>query len=186
MKSLWLTDEQVETILTHVLAEAPREACGLIAGTGSRAQEITSIPNVAPDPLQHYEMDPQALAKSLMQMSGRGLDLIGFYHSHPSDEPVPSPTDVAQAAYPRTAYLIVGLKNPTKPQLAAWTIDYGQVKRLPLHIGALPPDEESNDSESGELSSAQRFAILTAAVLAFVILIGLSLTLLPPAPIITP
>ena len=37
----------------------------------------------------------------------------------PAGDPIPSPTDVALATYPDTAYLIVGLGRDA-PRLAAW------------------------------------------------------------------
>ena len=40
-----------------------------------------------------------------------GLDVVGFYHSHPHSAPAPSETDLALATYPNHLYVIVGLKG---------------------------------------------------------------------------
>jgi hypothetical protein len=55
----------------------------------------------------------------------------------------------------------------------------GQVSEVPLHIGSTPPLPESS-----ALSPAQKTAILLSALIAFALLIVVSLSLLPPAPLI--
>ncbi len=87
-----------------------------------------------------YYMDERALVAALISLEARGLELIGFYHSHPHSDPIPSPTDVRQATYPDTPYLIVGLKDGAA-RLAAWQMRYGQVSEVPLHVGSEPPPE---------------------------------------------
>jgi proteasome lid subunit RPN8/RPN11 len=180
MMWLWLTHAQASAILDHARAEAPREACGLVAGVSEagmyKAVEIIPVANTAPDPQRLYQMDERELARQITRLNARGLSLVGLYHSHPAGDPIPSPVDVAQATYPDTAYLIAGLKHG---ELAAWEIRYGQVRPVDLHIGSQPPPQ------TGErLSRAQQTAIIAAALLAFTLLIVISLSLLPPAPII--
>lgn len=178
---LWLTDAQSQQIARHAIAGAPEEVCGIMGGVGQRVQQITAIPNVAAQPQQHYEMDHQALVEALFALERAGQSLIGFYHSHPRGDPLPSSTDIAQAYYPDAAYVIVGLRHP-EPRLAAWSIRYGQVDPVTLYIGDEPPPV---DAEPG-LSRAQVAAIVTSALLAFALLLMLSLSLLPPAPRIPP
>ncbi|MEO8395776.1 MAG: M67 family metallopeptidase [Chloroflexota bacterium] len=172
---MWLTPEQAQTLIAHAHAEAPNEACGIIAGRGERAVEITPIPNAAADPQHSYYMDERRLVETLSSLSARHLDLIGFYHCHPQTDPIPSTTDIKQASYPDTPYLIVGLKG-TEARLAAWTMRFGQVSEVPLHIGLQAP------LPTPALSPAQKIAILLSALIAFILLIVLSLSLLPPAP----
>lgn len=177
MMRLWLSREQSRVIVEHIRAEAPREACGIIAGRGTRAQLIIPIPNMAAEPLHTYHMDERRLAETLAGLDSSGLELVGLYHSHPSSEPIPSPTDIQQASYPDTPYLIVGMKGG-EPKLAAWSIRYGQVTPVVLHVGDEPPPE------TPALSNAQKTAILVSAGIALILMIVIALSLLPPAPII--
>lgn len=177
MNTLWITDAQAQAILTQALAEAPREACGLLAGREGRVMAVVPVTNSAADPLHEYRIDTTALSTHLPQFEREGWSLLGFYHTHPTDDPLPSATDIARAAYPDLAYLIVGLRGA--PRLAAWRIRYGVVEPVPVHVGDLPPAKQP---ETVPLSDAQRFAIIVATLLAFGMLIGLSLILLPPAP----
>ncbi len=174
---IWLSREQAQTISDHARAESPREACGLIAGQRERAAEIIPIPNIASDPQHAYYMDERALVEALTHLEARHLELIGFYHSHPQSDPIPSQTDVRQANYPNTPYVIVGLKGDA-PRLAAWNMSYGRVSEVTLHVGDEPPPE------SASLSRAQKIAILLSAVIALILLIAVSLSLLPPAPVL--
>jgi [CysO sulfur-carrier protein]-S-L-cysteine hydrolase len=175
--NLWLSEAQAREIAEHALREKPREACGLIGGVNGRAMRIISVANAAANPNQQYYMDEAALTAALFELERGGLSLIGIYHSHPEGEPIPSPTDVRLAAYPGTAYLIVGLKHG-QPEFAAWEIRGGEVNRVALTVGGAPPEVQADKT----LSPAAKMAIFTSAILAFILLIVLSLSLLPAAP----
>ena len=175
MDGLWLTPEQARQIGAHALADAPREACGLIGGSGGRVQCVIATPNVAAEPSVYYEVDPAALVAGIAQFQTAGLELIGFYHSHPQGPPSPSQTDVALATYPDAIYLIVGLR-PGEPELAAWRLAYGDADRLPLHVGLEPAPHNER------FTRAQTVAIVLSAILAVAAFLTISLALLPPAP----
>lgn len=179
---LWLTPAQTEEIGRHALMESPYEACGIIAGVDKQVKRIIPVPNVATDPNNHYELDQKILVKTMFELEAENLSLLGFYHSHPNGHPIPSPTDIKQATYPDAIYLIAGLAGNT-PRLAAWQIRSREVNSVDLHISVQPPD---NIIESTPLSRAQKVAIILSAVLALIFMLVLSLSLLPPAPILTP
>lgn len=176
MRNLWLTEAQARQIARHALDAAPDEACGIIGGIGERALDIVPVPNVADDPRRHYLLDPQAMTRAWSRLRDAGLDIIGFYHSHPKGDALPSRTDIALAAYPDTAWLIVGLKDG-KPGFSAWTIRDGDARYLPLHIGATPPPEAL-----APVNTAQRVAIIAGGLLALALTLVIALSLLPPAP----
>jgi proteasome lid subunit RPN8/RPN11 len=178
MMVLWLQPDQADQLVARAYADLPRETCGLIAGTRrgniDQAAEIIPIPNCAPDPVHAYRMDERALAAALIGLEKRGLALVGIYHSHPQGSPIPSQQDILQAAYPDTAYLLIGMKDGA-PQLAAWQISSRAVERVELHVGANPPPHQTPPR-------AAQTSILIAGAVAFIFLIAVSLSLLPPAP----
>ncbi|MDX1994838.1 MAG: M67 family metallopeptidase [bacterium] len=176
--TLWLTDAQVQQLIDHARADAPNEACGLIAGKGMRAVRIIPLENVAETPQTNYVANPRQLVQQIHEIEAAGLSLIAVYHSHPRHAAIPSETDIRQATYGATPYLIVGLQGDT-PTLAAWTIQHGRVTPVYLHIGLNEPDTTTQDTP---LSQAQQAAILISTALAFALLILFSLALLPPAP----
>lgn len=178
MRTLWLQPSQADQLVAQAYADLPRETCGLIGGLRQasidQAVEIIPAPNAAHDPERAYRMDERALAAALISLEKRGLTLVGIYHSHPQGDTVPSRQDIHEAAYPDTAYLIIGMKGDA-PRLAAWTINYGTVEHVELHIGAIPPAQPAS---TGTTSAA----VLIAGLIGFIFLIVVSLSLLPPAP----
>ena len=69
-----------------------------------RARNLSDRPS-------RFLIDPKDHIQARREARAKGLDVIGFYHSHPHSAPVPSATDVAEAAYPNHLYLIVGLNG---------------------------------------------------------------------------
>lgn len=176
---LWLPSTLAQEMVLHARADAPHEACGVLAGRGERVERVIPVANCAVEPKQHYRMDERQLTKMLFALEDDGLELLGFYHSHPAGDPIPSPTDIREAHYPRTPYVIVGLCH-TEPRLAAWEINHGDVLPIELVVGGAAP----LTTENRTFSPAQRMAIIVSMILAFLTVIIISLSLLPPAPTI--
>lgn len=94
-----------QTMLDHVLACMPEEACGLAAGRHGIVGLVLPIENVAHSSLR-FRMEPSAQVQALLGIEEQGLELLAIYHSHPFGPPGPSPTDRAEASYPEAAAII--------------------------------------------------------------------------------
>ena len=175
---LWLKPEQAQELAAYAREAQPNECCGVILGTKNVAEQVIPLPNIASEPQYNYHMDDKALLKVFYEAERSQREIIGFYHSHPRTEPIPSPTDTKLANYPDTAYVIVGLRNG-EARLAAWSIKRNQVAPIKLIVSADKPVIENN-----QLSIVQKRAIIASAIIAFIFMLVLSLSLLPPAPII--
>jgi proteasome lid subunit RPN8/RPN11 len=97
----------LEAIVAHARAARPAECCGVLVGAEGRIEEAVAGRNIADRPTR-YLLDPQDHITARRNARRRGLELVGFYHSHPHSAPVPSETDRAEATYPDHLYLIVG------------------------------------------------------------------------------
>src|SRR6478736_10372981 len=97
-----LSSGVVDAVLAHAREAAPAECCGLLLGTGSSVVAAARARNTASDPTRRFEIDPQDHIDARREARGRGLAVLGFYHSHPRSPAVPSPTDLAEASYPRS------------------------------------------------------------------------------------
>ena len=84
-----------------MLRDAHRHGTGRSTRRCGRGTSPTSPTRFLIDPKDH--IDARRAAR------GRGLEVLGFYHSHPHSPAWPSPTDVAEAAYPDAVHLIVSL-----------------------------------------------------------------------------
>ena len=82
-------------------AALPNEACGLIGGTttdgGWHAASVHPVKNTLASPTA-FALDGAAMIDAENRIDDAGNELLGVWHSHPSAEAVPSPTDLADAA----------------------------------------------------------------------------------------
>jgi proteasome lid subunit RPN8/RPN11 len=170
---IWLRPSQYAALLAHARADAPREACGLLLGRGREVVEVIPIANSASDPVRHFRLNEEAYVAALFAGKRRGLELVGFYHSHPAGIAVPSQTDIAYAHYPDAAQVIIGLAG--EPPVQAWWLRYGRAEVCPLHVSDVPPPAD----ESG---TRQNTAVFMSVVLSLILLVVAALALLPPAP----
>jgi proteasome lid subunit RPN8/RPN11 len=175
---LWLTPQQAQRITDHAKQNAHVEVCGLIGGTGQQAIDIVPVDNVAEQPAVQYQMHPEQQAAAMLDFHRRGLDLTAIYHSHIDTDPAPSLTDIRNATYPDTTYLIVSLKKG-QVRFGAWSINSGDVTPVKIHISDQMPPHTENIIRP---TTAQKTAMVLSAIFAFVVLIVYSIYLLPPAP----
>ena len=112
-------------LVEHSLEEEPNEACGLIVLRDGTAERYVPGRNAAESPYRfELEVDPE-----LWFSEDDGYELAVF-HSHVSAEPRPSRTDVENIGlWEGKPYLIYSLHED---DLAAWTIQDGEIAPLPL------------------------------------------------------
>jgi proteasome lid subunit RPN8/RPN11 len=90
---------EVERMKAHLRAGYPNEACGAFLGRGSEVVRVAPLVNRETDtPRVRYQIDPLDLVRLDRESRGEGLDIIGYFHSHPDDLPRPSETDRRRAA----------------------------------------------------------------------------------------
>jgi proteasome lid subunit RPN8/RPN11 len=102
---IWLHPDHWERMREDVDRKLPEEACGLVAGRAGHSLVVYPVVNVLRSPVR-FRMQPQEQVDALLEMERQGWGLLAIYHSHPAGPPQPSPTDLAEAAYPEAAYLI--------------------------------------------------------------------------------
>ncbi|MFT5052275.1 MAG: proteasome lid subunit RPN8/RPN11 [Chlamydiales bacterium] len=95
----------------------PQEACGLLVGqigtAGVEVLEVERLTNVERERAHdRYSVDPVEQMGVEQRANARGLSLVGVWHSHPDQAPIPSETDRA-AAWEGYSYLIVSSSAET-------------------------------------------------------------------------
>ena len=96
-----------------VEASYPSEACGLLLGrvgdTRIDTVRIRPARNLNRDrPEDRYLLDPQDFLAADQAARAQGLEIVGFWHSHPNSPARPSSTDL-DAAWEGYSYLIISV-----------------------------------------------------------------------------
>jgi proteasome lid subunit RPN8/RPN11 len=101
--------EVLDAIVRHAREAAPDECCGLLLGRAGAILEAMRARNVADEPATRFLIDPAAHFTARRMARERGVEVVGFYHSHPASPAEPSARDIAEFQYPGHLYAIVGL-----------------------------------------------------------------------------
>ena len=94
----------------------PNECCGVLLGKstpdGNVVRLIVRAGNTRTDSAHNrYNIAPQELIKIQRQARTAGLDIVGFYHSHPDHPAQWSPTDFAEAHWIGCSYVITAVEQ---------------------------------------------------------------------------
>ena len=105
-----LSSTALDEVVRHAREAWPSECCGVLIGRSDFILESKRILNIA-ESGSRYQLNPAQHIASRRDARERGLEILGFYHSHPQSGATPSETDLAEATYPDHVYLIVGLRD---------------------------------------------------------------------------
>ena len=95
----------------------PHECCGVLLGSVEEGDErrVTAVVragNTRTDsPQNRYNIDPRELIAIQRRSREQGLDIVGFYHSHPDHPARWSSTDLAEAHWLGCSYVITRVEK---------------------------------------------------------------------------
>ena len=116
-------------MVAHVLSQPALEMCGLLAGRAGVVDRVWPVPNALQSPAA-YRMDGPEFAAAMI---GCDFEPLGIFHSHPAGPAVPSPTDIAEAAYPDAVYVVISLQT-APPGVHGFAIMDGQVAEVKINV----------------------------------------------------
>src|SRR5215831_8389091 len=107
---------EYESLRRHGEETYPDECCGALVGTfadGRRTVvQVVRCGNTRGDrPQDRYNIDPKELIAIQRQASQQGLEIVGFYHSHPDHPAQWSQTDFAEAHWLSCSYVITAVEK---------------------------------------------------------------------------
>ena len=121
-----LNEVHAGEIRQHGERDYPFECCGLMLGRFDAAgrkvvTETYQISNAREEEAKRnrFLIRPEELMRGEKYAREKGLDVVGFYHSHPDDRAVPSQYDL-EHAWPTYSYVVVAVENGRAADLRSW------------------------------------------------------------------
>jgi proteasome lid subunit RPN8/RPN11 len=123
--TLRLSDAMAEEIRRQGELAYPAECCGVLAGRAGETKEVVQLvpmSNRRTDDPHRYLIAPDDLRRTISDLRGSELEVLGYYHSHPDHPPVASAFDT-EHAWPWYSYVIVQVDRRRAAELASWVLE---------------------------------------------------------------
>jgi proteasome lid subunit RPN8/RPN11 len=112
----------LDAIRAHGRTTYPHECCGALLGRGGEVVEAWPLPNTTDEgPRRRFLVRPVDYRAAEQRGAELGLDLLGFYHSHPDHPARPSQYDLDHA-WPVFSYVIVSVTNGLPGDVTSWRL----------------------------------------------------------------
>lgn len=126
MSRLVISPRHLQAIGRHAAVSYPEECCGVLigrlAGEGTVVERILSVGNEREDSRHNrYIISPETLLAAQKEARALGLDVVGYYHSHPDHPAAPSEFD-REHAWPGVSYLIVSVLKGKVHEARSWRL----------------------------------------------------------------
>jgi cysteine synthase B len=110
-------------IQAHGAATYPDECCGVLLGPtdGTVTATWRLDNNTDLERRRRFLIGPDDYRRAEARASERGLDIVGFYHSHPDHPAEPSAFDLAHA-WPNLSYAIVSIRGGAPREMRSWRL----------------------------------------------------------------
>ena len=125
MENISITRNSEDRIQRHALESYPEECCGLLLGIKEHDGSLTVRDSIRENNRYgrrlnaHYAIDPISLSKHEREIRKQGLEIIGFYHSHP-DHPAILSREDDKGMIPGQVYMIIPAYFGQCRAMGAW------------------------------------------------------------------
>lgn len=133
-----ITRQALEEVRAHAAEGYPYEVCGILVatrGSGTVSQTRRVRNTVVERARDRYEMDPRDQIRVQRECDERGLEVVGYYHSHPDHPALASVTD-SERSWAGPVYLIVSCigGRPVEENAFVAERDGGPMRPEPLEV----------------------------------------------------
>jgi proteasome lid subunit RPN8/RPN11 len=146
---LWISGHLAEKIRAHAAETYPYECCGALLGRDSNAVlqgnreasapareilQLFPLVNRRDDsPRNRFSVTPQDVLEAEKAAREQGLEVVGWYHSHPDHPARPSEYD-RDHAWPWYSYIIVSVQNGAPQDMTSWRLNDDRAEFSPEGI----------------------------------------------------
>ena len=142
-RTLTITPAVDEAIRAHGQQTYPHECCGALLGRDGHVTDLVALPNTTEEgPRRRFLVRAGDYRQAEQRATELGVELLGFYHSHPDHPARPSQYDLDHA-WPTFAYIIVAVAQGAAMEMTVWFLkdDRSSFEEGTLHHGENPhPD----------------------------------------------
>jgi proteasome lid subunit RPN8/RPN11 len=133
-----ISQSALDAIRAHGAEGYPNEICGIMVGPRGegRTTEVKRARNLIVDRARdRYEIDPRDHIRIQRETDAAGLDIVGYYHSHP-DHPAQASRFDTERAWAGYVYVIVSIENgkPVDANAFVAVADAGPFRPEPLEV----------------------------------------------------
>jgi len=133
MLKLEIPEYIFKDMLKQARAEAPIEACGILAGGDGRVEKLYKMKN-AEQRRDHFMMEPAEQFAAAKDIRSACLGMLAIYHSHPETPARPSAEDIRFALTPGMTYVILSLLGNNGPVIKGFQIEDGSINEVNVTI----------------------------------------------------
>jgi cysteine synthase B len=110
-------------IRAHGAATYPDECCGVLLGPrdGTVTESWPLDNSTDLERRRRFLIGPDDYRRADAHAASRGLEIVGFYHSHPDHPAEPSAFDLAHA-WPNLSYAIVSIRGGAPREMRSWRL----------------------------------------------------------------
>ena len=130
---VWMSAELAEKVRRHGEETYPHECCGALLGRDASSEggeerpreilELYPLLNRREDsPQNRFSVAPPDVIDADRAAQAGGLDVVGWYHSHPDHPARPSEYDRAHA-WPWYSYIIVSVAKGAAGEMTSWRLE---------------------------------------------------------------
>ena len=128
---LWISGHLAEKIRAHGAETYPHECCGALLGRdseGSSQDAAREVLGLLPlvnrrddSPRNRFSVTAEDVLEADKSAQAQGLEVIGWYHSHPDHPARPSQYD-RDHAWPWYSYVIISVHNGVPQDMTSWRL----------------------------------------------------------------
>lgn len=135
--------ETIHKLKNHAVLAYPNECCGILSGKREddglvRVKDALTVGNRISDEMRgkHFAIDPMEIYKHEKDLENSGLEIIGFFHSHPNAPAVLSRED-EEGMIPHLLYVLLSVADDTHAvkgsvRITAWCKENDIIREIGL------------------------------------------------------
>jgi len=125
---LKLNHNSLRRIQLHAMRTYPEECCGVLLGKGEgNARIVRSVVELRnqndANRERRFLVTPEDYRKAEEHAQREGIEILGFYHSHPDHPAAPSQFDL-EHALPNWSYVIISVDDGVPGAMASWSLQH--------------------------------------------------------------